>query len=601
MSIALKNVNITGGFWKKFEEMNRNVTINAVYDRFAETGRFKAMHCTWKPDSDEPMPHFFWDSDVAKWVEGASYILAKHERPDLEEKIEDVIDAIEENQQDDGYFNVYFTVVEPQNKFQHRQDHELYCAGHLIEAAVAYYEATGKDRFLKLMEKYADCIEEAFVTKKTANFITPGHEELELALLRLYRCTKKDKYLELCKHFINARGQQKESCYEWANEAYDQHNLPLRELSLAEGHSVRALYLYTAMADLAKETGDSELLEACKRLFDDIVHKKMYITGGVGSTHIGESFTVSYDLPAEQAYTETCAAIALVFFSQKMLENEINSQYADVIERVIYNGMLSGISYNGKAFFYENPLEINLTNHSKNTATVEKERLPITQRLEVFECSCCPPNINRVLSSMEQYIYSKRDDTYYVHQFMQSELTDGDVRISQTTDYPDNGKIIITANNVKTLALRIPAWCQHFDINCEYTLSNGYAYIHNPEMVEVNFEMNPVLYGANAEVNECIGKASLAYGPVVYCAEGVDNGNLNLHRMYLSENLNAELSCLPELDTTMITVDGFYLSTRDDLYAPLAKSFKPTRIKMIPYRLFANRGETDMLVWLNVK
>ncbi len=600
MDFKFTDVNITGGFWKKLEERNRNITINAVYDRFSDTGRFEAMHCTWKQDSGIPAPSIFWDSDVAKWVEGAAYILAKHENPDLMAIVEDVIDAIEENQWEDGYYNIYFTVGEPESRFKSRLNHELYCAGHLIEAAVAYYEATGRDRFLKLMEKYADYIERAFVTEKTAKFVTPGHEEIELALLRLYRCTKKEKYLDLCKFFVNSRGQQKEEVYPFANEAYDQHNLPARELSLAEGHSVRALYFYTAMADLANQANDTELLSACKRLFDDIVNRKMYITGGVGSSYIGENFTVAYDLPSENAYTETCAAIALIFFCQKMLENEINSVYADTMERVMYNGMLSGTSYDGKAFFYENPLEINLRNHYRNTSLVKKDRLPITQRKEVFDCSCCPPNINRVFSSMEQYIYTKKDGVYYVHQFMQSTLKDGNAAIVQTTDFPHCGNISLKFNGIKTAAERIPYWCREFSISVPYKAENGYAYIENPENVEIEFKLEPVLYGANAEVNGLSGKAALMYGPIVYCVEGVDN-NVNLHRLSFAEILNASLEHTDELDTTAIITDGYIYNAPESLYAPFAASYEKVRIKLIPYYLFANRGESDMLVWLDVR
>lgn len=602
MNFKFPNVNIQGGFWKKMEDLNKTVTIDAVYDRFSDTGRFEAMNCNWTPESSSPQPHVFWDSDVAKWIEGATYILAKESRPDLVEKIEAVIDSIEKNQWENGYYNAYYITCEPENIFSNRHNHELYCAGHLTEAAVAYYEATGKDRFLKIMEKYMDCIEKAFITEKTAKFTVPGHEEIEIALLRLYRCTKNEKYLDMCKFFINMRGNCDKHLYKLEKmQSYDQNRYPVRELSSAEGHSVRALYLYTAMADLAKETNDTELLDACRRLFDDVVHRKMYISGGVGSTYIGETFTIPYDLPSESAYTETCAGIALAFFMQKMIENEINSEYADVLERVIYNGILSGLSHSGKAFFYENPLEINISNHNKNTATEIVERLPITQRLEVFGCSCCPPNINRFLSSMEQYIYSKNDGVYYIHQFMESTLSDGEVSISQKTNYPEDGKIILKTSGLDKIAVRIPGWCENYKINAQYTVENGYAYIDASGDIEIEFEMKPVIYCANSEVNDCTGKGAIMYGPILYCAEGIDNDNVNLHRLYLDENLNAEFSYNAELDTKVMTVSGFKIETTDKLYAPYKKSFTQASINLIPYRLFANRGESDMLVWFNVK
>ena len=599
MSISLKNVNITGGFWKKMQDKNINVTIDAVYDRFKETGRFDALSCTWKEGMDNK-PHIFWDSDVAKWAEGAANIILKHDMPELLKKVEAMIDEIEKNQWEDGYFNSYYTSVEPENRFTVRANHELYCAGHLMEAAVSYYKATGRDRFLKLMERYADCIYKIFIEEKSAAFITPGHEEIEIALLRMYKATGKQKYLDMCKFFINERGKNDAPICKDFNLSYDQSHMPVREMKEATGHSVRALYLYTAMAGLAYETDDKELLDASKRLFNDITKRKMYITGGVGSTCIGETFTIDYDLPSETAYAETCAAIALMFFCRSLLLNEINSEYADTIERAMYNGMLSGISYDGKAFFYENPLRICLDNHRRNVSTYTKERLPITQRVEVFECSCCPPNLNRVLSSMENYIYSEKDGVYYVHQFMESMYSEGDIKIIQNTGYPENGEIKLSFEGVSRAAIRIPGWCDEYSINVPYEAKNGYAYIENPGDVEVSFKMEPKLYKAHMNVNDCAGKAALMYGPTVYCMEGADN-NFRLDRAYIKKELNAEISYLEELDTQMITVDGLLVKTNDSLYSSFSEEFEETKIKLIPYRLFANRGESDMDVWIKCR
>lgn len=338
----------------------------------------------------------------------------------------------------------------------------------MFEAAVAYYEATGLDRFLNAMVKYAELIYKIFAVEKSAEFITPGHEEIELALLKLYRCTNNKKCLELCKFFIENRGKSEEFIPSFVNSASDQSNVPVRQLKSAEGHCVRAMYLYVAMADLAKETGDEELFEVCRNLFHDVVDKKMYITGGIGSTHIGEAFTLPYDLPSETAYAETCAAIGLMLFSQKMLENETDSIYSDTIERAAYNGMLSGLSADGKAFFYENPLEISVRSHNRNTSTKTKDRLPIMSRREVFDCSCCPPNINRTLASMENYIYRLSDDTLYIDQYMQSTLDNGEIKAEQLTDYPKNGRISLSFEGVRKAALRIPYWCEEFEISVYY-------------------------------------------------------------------------------------------------------------------------------------
>ena len=419
--IPFQSVDINSGFWKEMQDKNREVTIYAVRDRFKDSGRFDAFKFDWHEGMDK-QPHFFWESDIAKWIEGASYILGKYDNDELIKDIENIIDLIEKNQDKSGYFNIYFTVCEPEHRFSRRTDHELYCAGHLIEAAIAYYEATGKKRFLDLMCKYVDYIEKIFIIDGQAPFVTPGHEELELALVRLYRCTGEKRYLDMAEFFINQRGNNdKDSAllYDYVNAMYDQSHMPVRRQNSAEGHSVRACYLYCAMADLALELNDIELKNACKNVFNDIINKKMYITGGIGQTHIGEAFTVAYDLPNKRAYAETCAAISLALFAQRMLLLEKNSVYADIIEKVIYNGMISGMSLDGKAFFYENPLEVNPVDRIKDVSVLEKskERFPINQRVEVFWCSCCPPNLNRVLASIAGMIYSVENNTLYINQY----------------------------------------------------------------------------------------------------------------------------------------------------------------------------------------
>ncbi len=599
MSINFKNVSITDGFWRDMQQKNINTTINAVYKRFNETGRFEAMKCNWKEGMDKK-PDVYWDSDVAKWIEGAAYILSKHYDADLEAKVEETIDDIEKNQDESGYFNVYYLVVEPENRFKNRLDHELYCAGHLIEAAVTYYETCGKDRFLKLMMKYADYIYKVFAQDKSAAFITPGHEEIELALLRLYRCTSNKKYFELCKFFIENRGKHKEQIYDCFTEKYAQDEMAVEKLTSADGHAVRAVYLYTAMADLANEENDKELFKVCNALFEDIVNKKMCITGGIGASHLGEAFTVPYDLPNETSYNETCASIGMTFFSDRMLSNNINSLYSDIIEREIYNGVISGISFDGKSFFYENPLEINLRNHMCNLSAREGIRLPITQRKEVFDCSCCPPNLNRFIASVEQYIYGEKDSVFYVHQYMASTFDDGNHRISQKTDYPANGSIEIDCTEIDTVALRIPYWCNDFTLNTSYEIKDGYAYIKNPKKITLELNMTCKLYMANSEIDSCSGKVALMYGPMVYCLEGIDN-DVNLHNVYIREALNASFERIDELDCNAIVVDGYKRRETNILYHPVNNDFEKIRIKFIPYHLFANRGESDMLVWINYK
>ena len=414
---SYSEVKLTGGYLAKKSELNRKITINAVYDRFYESGRIGAFDFAWK-EGDPLKPHYYWDSDVAKWMEGVAYILAKHDAPELEQKVDALVEKIEQHQDKDGYFNIYFTVVDPEARLTNRDWHELYCAGHLIEAAVAYAETTGKTRFLSCMERYTDYIYRIFVEEKSVAFSTPGHEEIELALVRLYRHTGKKKYLDLAAYFINTRGTAEED----HNEPYHQSHLPVREQTEAVGHAVRAMYLYTGMAYLAAETKEPALIQACKTLWNDATQYKMYVTGGLGSTRIGEAFTNAFDLPNDTAYAETCAAIGLIFFSDAMLSLETDAKYADAIERALYNGMLSGLSQDGKAFFYENPLEITLNEHFAEDRFGTR-KLPITQRVECFRCSCCPPNLNRVLSSLGKYAYGLDADTVYVNQFVSSNLS----------------------------------------------------------------------------------------------------------------------------------------------------------------------------------
>lgn len=610
------NVDITDGFLYQKQKLNEEVTIKSVYDRFYETGRIDAFKMNWK-EGMKNKPHFFWDSDVAKWIEGAAYILKKQKNDELSDKIESIIDDIEQNQEENGYFNIYFTVCEPENRFTYRDEHELYCAGHLIEAAVAYYEATGKDRFLKCMEKYTDHIYKIFVEDKSAAFTTPGHEEIEIALLRLYRLTKNEKYLELCKYFIFERGRGEDErqvgdnpslsdLINYTKSPYDQNHMPVTEQSEAVGHAVRAGYLYTAMADLAYEINDDELKCACKRLFENIVNKKMYITGGIGSVKCGERFSNAYDLPNERAYAETCAAISMILFASKMQKLENKSVYADVIEREIYNGMMSGISVDGRKFFYENPLEINLSSHKRGGSSFDPRKtedtaLAITQRVEVFSCSCCPPNLNRVFASIGNYIFGYDNGVVFVNQFTDCELKDGDVSVSVKTKYPNDGKLEIECAGVKQLAVRIPGWCDKYEISEQYTIKDGYAYITpGVDKVTVEFEMKPVLYEANANVREDYGRAALCCGPFVYCAEGVDN-NDELFRLYIDKNLTIRESFDEYFNANVLYVKGYRKPVKNELYAPLNDDFEECEIKMIPYHCFANRDETDMLVFMQYR
>ena len=602
MVIDYRNVTLHSGFWYEKQVLNSEVTTQAVYDRFAETGRMDAFKCDWK-EGDPNKPHIFWDSDVAKWMEGAAYILAKEDRPDLRAKVEELIDRIEKNQGEDGYFNIYYTVVEPENRFTVRNNHELYCAGHLMEAACAYYEATGRDRFLRLMEKYADYIAKVFMVEKSAKFQTPGHEEIELALYRMYRTTGKKKFLNLCTHFLERRGQpDNEEAQIFLASHYAQSHAPIREQHEAFGHSVRAMYLYAGMTDLAKETGDEALLNACRDLFTDVIQKKMYVTGGLGSTRIGEAFTVPYDLPNAGAYTETCASIGMIFFARRLMEADPANaaKYADIIELEMYNGALSGLSMSGDEFFYENPLEIYRVERHRITATNDQERWPISQRVKVFGCSCCPPNLVRWLASLGQDFYAldEQSGEVFINQFGDSHFERDGVTVRVETDYPHSGALHITTN--VPVRIRIPGWCRRFTADAAYVMENGYACFEAGEFT-LKLHMRPELIASSVRVVRNQGKAVLRRGPMIYCAEGCDHDGdvhtLCFDRMAMT---TAKVTYDEALKNDVVTVDGWRLADAEPnaLYAPLAECYTPVKLRMIPYHAFANRGKCDMLVYM---
>lgn len=590
--VDFSKVSIHSGYLFQKQELNRKKTIYAVYDRFKETGRIGAFKFGY-PKSDAIRPHYFWDSDVAKWIEGASYIIRKYPSPDLEEKIDSIVADIAANQCEDGYFNIYFTVVEPENRWKNRDWHELYCAGHLMEASIAYAQATGKTTFLHCMEKYARYIYRVFVEEKSAEFATPGHEEIELALVKMYRYTKKKIYLDLAEYFINTRGTDADT----KRTDYNQSHIPVREQDSALGHSVRAMYLYTGMAALASEKKDKTLVDALKKLWHDTVDTKMYITGGLGSTHIGEAFTTPYDLPNDQAYTETCAGIGLCFFGNTMLSLENDASYADVVERVLYNGILSGLSLDGESFFYENPLEVNLSERFSNAWGAR--RFPPNRRVACFDCSCCPPNINRVLPVIGGYIYGLDKNTVYINQFIDSDMTYNGISCNISTEYPNEGRVIVTAKGVKRIAVRIPSYCDSVIFHCPHSMEKGYAIFENVGTpIVVDFDVKPRLVWAHARVLRDAGQAAIMRGPIVYCAEGIDNDEGMLHSYILPENIsfkenNDDNYGLPTLDITC--------QKRLDDNGPVYRNSRPKTeqaiLHLIPYNSFANRAQTNMRVW----
>lgn len=591
-SLNAENITVKDGFWKFYMELNREHIVRNVYDRFKETGRFDALRCAWKEGMPNK-PHIFWDSDVVKWIEGVAYIIGAAPAPYFEKLVDEMVDNIADNQRADGYFNSYFLSVEPSKIFTNRDGHELYCLGHAIEAAIAYHKATGKDKFLNCVVRYVDMVYRVFVEEASANFVTPGHEEIELALLKLYDHTGNKKYLELARFFIDQRGNNEKE----EKMVSNQSNLPLREMTEAVGHSVRAGYLYTAMKLLSIIDNDDGLKNACDRVFDDIVNHKMSITGGIGADHIGEKFSYKYDLPNSDTYNETCASIALALFAGAMQEAEADPRYGDTIERILYNGLLSGVSLDGEKFFYDNTLEIDRKKYARSTYQ------PLCQRVKVFGCSCCPPNVVRTLASIPRYMYTVEENTVYCNQFADSEAKLGiggkDAILKQSTDYPYSGKITFEYHGEPmTLCIRIPEWCVEYEGETE----NGFAKfaLSDGDSVTVELPMEVHFIEANPYVQDDSGRYAVQRGPIVYCMEEIDNGE-NLRDVTLLENSDIKVVKEDGIPAPVIYMGAQRRPATDRLYSLKSDRRKGFTARLIPYFSFANREASDMIVWTMVK
>jgi DUF1680 family protein len=624
--VPFTRVELEDAFWAPRVDVNRKVTIPIEHEQCRETGRLDAWKLDWKPGM-EPTPHYFWDSDVAKWIEAAAYTLAVHPDPDLERRVDGVIAAIAKAQQADGYLNVYFTVVSPEARWANLgMWHELYCAGHLMEAAVAYREATGKRKLLDVVCRYADLIDSVFGPGRRSG--CPGHEEIELALVKLFRATGERRYLDLSRFFLDQRGrepsvfreemrklepdQKGPNWYFFGDEAgedfnteYCQDHLPVRDQKEAVGHAVRAMYLYCGMTDVAGETGDRDLLRACKRLWESVCHRRMYITGGIGPSRRNEGFTTDYDLPNPSAYAETCAAIGLVLWSHRMLQLTGEGHFADVMERALYNGAVGGVSLDGTRFFYENPLESRGDVH----------------RQPWFGVSCCPPNIARMLASVGQYAYSQSETEAAVHLYAQGcallDLGGREVAIEQTTDYPWRERVrlrIRCEEQIRlTLALRIPGWCRGAKaklngrpLRLEPLTRNGYARVRrlwrSGDEVALTLPMPVERIEANPAVVTNVGCVALQRGPVVFCLEAVDNG-ANLHDLLLPHGARLTAKFDPKLLGGVVAITGSARridrrNWRGALYRPASSRTTSARIKAVPYCVWDNRKPGEMLVWI---
>lgn len=680
--LSLRNVQITDTFWKKEMELVRTEVIPyqwaALNDQvegaapsfcmhnFKAAGKlnkekkelgtafkepvytfrgFEALPEDPKHLDDKFYGFVFQDSDFYKWIEAVGYSLTQHPDPQLESIADGAIDIVCAAQQEDGYLDTYYILNGKDRIFTNLRDHhELYCLGHLLEGAVSYYQATGKDKLLKAASRYADYVAAYFGPEEGKCKGYPGHEIAEMALVRLYETTQESKYLDLAKYFIDERGKQpyyfdKEHPEEVKKNpnglryAYNQAHLPVREQDEAVGHAVRAVYLYSGMADIARLTEDDTLFDACKRLWDNMVQKKLYITGGIGGTHMGEAFSFNYDLPNDTAYAETCASIGLVFFARRMLEICPDVQYADVMEQALYNTVLAGMALDGKSFFYVNPLEVLPEACHKDERKFHVK--PIRQKW--FGCACCPPNLARTLSSVSSYAFTEKDDTLFVHLYIGSDIkktvNGTDVSVRMTSEFPWNGKVTLQADSADTpftLALRIPGWCTSYQVSLlsaahnpisgseaitgldasEYTIKDGYFYItrkwKESETLTLDFPMEIQVWNANPNVREDIGRAAVTRGPITYCLEEADNG-CDLHLLTLDWNAPAQVRDFTVCGEPVkeILMQGFKEDKEKEapqrLYRPVQTAEKsPVTLRFIPYYTWANRGENEMSVWVRV-
>jgi hypothetical protein len=615
---GLKDVKITGGYFYEKQQMNEKITLPATYKQFYNTGRVEAFKLKWRK-GQEKQPHIFWDSDIAKWIEGAAYALVHKRDENLESLIDSIVNDLVNGQTSEGYFNIYYQVAELANRFTDRNNHELYCAGHLLEGAIAYKQATGKDAFLNAMIKYTDYINEVFTDPgRDKNFSTCGHQEIELALVKLYHETGDKKYLDLSKFFIDTRGKldgEKQTFAGWASAAYAQDHLPVAEQTTAEGHSVRCLYMFAGAADIAREYGDEKLKQACEAVFENIKNKRMYVTGGVGGNYSGEAFSYDYDLPNELAYTETCASIAMMFFCQRMYLLTGEKKYMDMLELQLYNGVLPGISLYGDRFFYCNPLEVHPDRRDYFMKIRNSQFSPDYERPEYFGCSCCPPNLVRLISSIGQYMYHVDDGTgnasegsVYVNLYNSSEFEHNGVKIIQETNYPRDSKIKfqVESDRDTQIFLRIPDWCKNYtlDPNRHDVMLDGYIAIEieagGEEEFILDFPMPVTELYANPKVHYCAGRVAVKRGPIVYCAESIDNGEyLKSARISQTPNYTCEPSQIDGNDIIKITCDCEIITeTSDVLYSETPFKSEKKRLVLIPYAAWANRGRSEMLVWI---
>ncbi len=619
--VPFTNVTLTDDFWSGRIETNRTVTIPYGFEKCEKEGRvrnFERAGGLLEGKYEGKMP--FDDSDIYKIIEGASYSLSVHPDSELEKYIDDIIDKIAAAQEEDGYLCTWKTIdpdtapawwVKPGPRWHNLgASHELYNAGHMYEAAVAHYKTTGKENFLNVALKNADLIIETFGPGKKLE--VPGHQIIETGLVKLYQVTKNNKYLDMAKFFLDQRGNARgHELY----GAYSQDHKPVTEQTEAVGHAVRAVYMYSGMTDIAGIMKDSSYMNAVDKIWENVVSKKIYITGGIGARHEGESFGDNYELPNLTSYNETCAAIGNIYWNHRMFLLHGDAKYIDVLERTLYNGMISGVSLEGNSFFYPNCLESD-GKYKFNQGSLTRKAW--------FDCSCCPTNVMRFIPSVPGYIYAYRGDTLYVNLFVASEasldIAGTGLAISQETEYPWKGKIKINVNPKKdkvfTINIRIPGWASEkavpsdlyryleknapeitLKVNGElldYNINKGFTVITRKwskgDIIELDLPMPVRKVLANEKVKDDRDKIALVRGPVVYCAEGADN-DMEVLKLNIPDNAELKSEYRRDLLNGLFVIEGKVSS----------KSGEEKELTAIPYYAWSHRGPGKMAVWLRRK
>jgi uncharacterized protein len=577
--VPFTEVKLDDQFWTPRIETNRTASLPHNIEWCKKTGRIDNFVKAAKKEGKH-QGFMFNDSDAYKVLEAASYSLAAHPDPALEKDVDDIIAKIAAAQFPDGYLNTYYTLAEPGKRLTNLRDmHELYCCGHLIEAAVAHFRATGKRTLLDVAIKYADFVDSVFGPTKRQG--VPGHEEIELALVKLSEATGQEKYANLAKYFIDTRGD-KSKRPTWGE--YHQDHMPVRQQSEIVGHAVRAMYLYSGTADVAAISGDKELIDAMQRLWQDVTQRKMYVTGGIGARSEGEAFGKDYELPNASAYCETCAAIGLALWAHRLNLMHGDAQYADVVDRVAYNGILSGVSLDGRKYFYVNPL----------TSDGKHHREPF------FDCACCPPNVARFLASLPGYAYATGKAGVYVNMYIAGTakipVGSNTVAITQETQYPWEGTVRLTVEPYTpgrfTVALRIPGWCHGPKITINgnavapVDMDKGYAMVRHQwqsgDVIELTLPMPVERIEANPLVQADRGRVAVQRGPIVYCFEAVDNGG-HAKEIVLARDPKFAVEHRKDLLGGVTVVSGV--------------AADGGKVTAVPYYAWDHRAPGEMLVW----